>query len=168
MSNPQNDRQSGQHSQARSDLTIYRMSKLKKEMEFLERGMQRIRMKLAKLQSDPTQTPVTSRIGSTPKKIINQQDYYIDQGKDRNQEIYNTNMYYDPYPTIKQWQFYEEQAQFKEGISQLIDKKSTECFVQKRPQPMPELTVQTGDSKSEQTTGVNVKTQEQNSNDCKI
>ena len=32
-------------------------------------------MTLAKLQQDPIQTPVTSRVGSRPNKFINQQDY---------------------------------------------------------------------------------------------
>ena len=62
--------------------------------------MQVIRMTLDKLQQDSTQTPITSRIGSRPKKIIDQQDYNIDGEQGRNQEIYNTNMYSGPYPTI--------------------------------------------------------------------
>ena len=55
-----------------------RMSKLKRDIDCLEKGMQRIRMKLAKLQQDPTQILATSRVGSRPKKIIDQQDYSID------------------------------------------------------------------------------------------
>ena len=63
--------------------------------------MQSIRMKLAKLQQDPTQTPGTSIIGSRAKKIIDQQDCNINGEQGRNQEIYNTYMYSDPYPTIE-------------------------------------------------------------------
>ena len=63
------------------------MSKFKREMESLEWGMQRIRMAIAKLQHDPTQIPVTSRIGSRPKKIINQQGYSISGKQCRNEEI---------------------------------------------------------------------------------
>ena len=54
MSNPQNDKQLGQHSKARSGITADRMSKLKRDLEYLERGMQVIRLTLAKLQQDPT------------------------------------------------------------------------------------------------------------------
>ena len=70
----QKDSQTGHYSQAQRDIKVNRMSSVKREMECLERGMQRIRMTLAKLQQDPTQTPVTSRIGSRPKKTISQQD----------------------------------------------------------------------------------------------
>ena len=118
--------------------------------------MQRIRMKLAKLQQHLTQTPVTSRICSKPKIIINQQGYNINGEQDRNQEIYITYMYSGPYPTIEQQiqidamllrQFHrEEQAQCRERISQLINKKSGECFDQKTLQSLPEQTVLTGDS----------------------
>ena len=54
MSNPQNYRQSGQHGQMRSDITVGRMSRLKREMEHLERRMQRIRMTLARSYTDPS------------------------------------------------------------------------------------------------------------------
>ena len=65
--NIQNDRQTGHYSQAQRDKKIDRMSDLKREMEYLVMGMQRIRMTLTKLQEDPTQIPVTSRVGSRPK-----------------------------------------------------------------------------------------------------
>ena len=54
-------------SQVINDVMADRMSKLKREINYLERWMQRSRMKIAKLQQDPTQTPVISRIGSTQK-----------------------------------------------------------------------------------------------------
>ena len=53
-SNIQNDRQTGHYSQAQRDVKLDRKSKLKRQMEYLKRGMQRIRMTLAKLQQDPT------------------------------------------------------------------------------------------------------------------
>ena len=68
MSNPQNDRQLGQHSQVRNNIMADRMSKLKRDMGYFERGMLRIRTMLAKLKQDPTD--LTSRKGSRPKKII--------------------------------------------------------------------------------------------------
>ena len=135
-------------------------------------------MTLASLQQDPTQTPVTSGIGHISKKIINQKDYNMDGEQGRNQQIYNTNMSSVPYPTVEQqihidamlsrWFHEEEHAQFRERISQLIDKKSAEHSDQKRPQAMPEQTIQTGGSRLEQTIYVNAKRQEQNSNDHKI
>ena len=64
------------------------MNKLKREIEYLERGMQRIRMKLTNLQQDPTQIPVTSRVGSRPKKIISQPNYNDERDQGRNQESY--------------------------------------------------------------------------------
>ena len=141
MLNPWNDRQLGQHSQVRSDKTVDRMSKLKREMDYLERGMQRVRMKLAKLQQDPTQTQVTSRIGIGLKKIIDQQDYHINAEQDRNQDIYNTNMYSGPYPTIEQQiqidamlsrLFHkEEKAKHRERISQLVNKNQQNILIRK-------------------------------------
>ena len=93
--------------------------------------MKKIRVTLTKLQQDPTQTPLTSGVGSRPKKIINQ----LSQNKreqGRNQESYiTTNL--GPYPTVEQCiqidtmlsrQFHEEkQAQFRQKISILIKKK---------------------------------------------
>ena len=66
-SNIQNDRQTGHYSQAQRDKKIVGMSRLKTEIRYLERGMQGIRMTLAKLQQDPTQTSLLSRVGSMPK-----------------------------------------------------------------------------------------------------
>ena len=78
------------------------MNKLKREIDCLEREMQRIRMKLAKLQQSPTQTSVTYRIGSRAKKIMDQQEYNIDGKQGRNQGIYYTYMYSGPHPSIEQ------------------------------------------------------------------
>ena len=44
------------------------MNKLRKEIEFLKRGMQRVRTKLKRLQHDPTLTPSTSTVGLRPKQ----------------------------------------------------------------------------------------------------
>ena len=64
----QHNQQKRHHNQTQKDTKTDRMSKLKREIEYLERGMQRIRMTLNKLQQDPTQTPVTSRVSSRPSK----------------------------------------------------------------------------------------------------
>ena len=56
-SNTQNDRQTGHYSQAQRNINIVIMDNLNREMKYLERDMQRIRMTLSKLQQDPTQNP---------------------------------------------------------------------------------------------------------------
>ena len=61
------------------------MSKLKREIGYLGRGMDGIRMTFAKLQQDPSQTPV-SRVGSRWKKIISKQGYTDEWQQSRNQE----------------------------------------------------------------------------------
>ena len=63
------------------------MGKLKREIEYLEREMQGIRMTFFKLQQVPIQTLVTARVGSRPKKIIIQQNYNDDGEKGKNQEL---------------------------------------------------------------------------------
>ena len=58
------------------------MGKLKRELKFLERNVQRVRTKLQKLQHDPTLTPSTSTVDLQPKQFINQHDYHtITQSK---------------------------------------------------------------------------------------
>ena len=53
------------------------MSRLsKKGITFLERGMQRVRKKLDRLQQDPTQTPYTSITGRRPKWLVDPQNYH--------------------------------------------------------------------------------------------
>ena len=46
-------------------------SKLKREIKYLEKGMKQIRVTLTKLQQGPTQTPVSSTVGSRPKDSVN-------------------------------------------------------------------------------------------------
>ena len=53
-----------------------KMSKLRREVDFLEKGMQRVRMKLKKLQQDPTLTPSRSTVGVRPKQFVDQHDYH--------------------------------------------------------------------------------------------
>ena len=59
-------------------------------MDYLERGMQKIKLRVAKLQQYHTRAPVISRTGSRPKKIIDQQDDNLYGQQGRNQEIYNS------------------------------------------------------------------------------
>ena len=54
------------------------MTKSKREVDYLEKRMQRIRMTLIKLKQDTTQTLLTFTVDSRPKKIISQQDYNND------------------------------------------------------------------------------------------
>ena len=42
---------------------IEKKGKLKRELKFLEKGAQRVKTKLQKLQHDPTLTPPTSMVG---------------------------------------------------------------------------------------------------------
>ena len=109
--------------------------------------MQIIRMTLTKLQQDPTQTPVMSRVGSRPKKIICHHDY-----NDKRDKVgiksYLTHIYPSPYPSVEQQiqihdmlsrQFYEEeQAKFRQKISKLTEKKSEEHFDWNSPQSIQE------------------------------
>ena len=77
------------------------MSKLKTEVEFLEKGMQRARTKLKKIQQDTTLTPFMSTVVLRPKQFIDQHDYHtMEQGKA--QVTFNNDMYNDPYSTIEQ------------------------------------------------------------------
>ena len=69
-SNIQHNQQMRLHSQTQKDANIDRMSKLKIEIEYLERRMQQIRTTPTKLQQDPTQAPVTLRVDSIPNEII--------------------------------------------------------------------------------------------------
>ena len=46
------------------------MQKLKREIEVLERGMQRVKMRLGKIQPDPLLTPATSLTGIKWKQLI--------------------------------------------------------------------------------------------------
>ena len=45
------------------------MQKLRRQIEFLERGMQRVRMRLNRIQQDPLLTPVSSLTGIKPKQL---------------------------------------------------------------------------------------------------
>ena len=54
-----------------------------------------------KLQQDPTQTLVTSRVVSTSKKIISQKDYNDERKQGRNQKSYITTNP-GPYSSVKQ------------------------------------------------------------------
>ena len=71
----QNNRQTVHYSGAQMDIKIDRMSDLNRDGKYLERGMQRMRMTLVKLQQDPTQIPITTRVVSRPKRILGLQDY---------------------------------------------------------------------------------------------
>ena len=58
---------------------IDKMGKLKRELEFLERKMQRVKTKLQKLQHDPTLTPSISVVGLRPKQFVDQHDYQYNE-----------------------------------------------------------------------------------------
>ena len=78
-----------------------KISKLRKEIEFLERGMQRVRTKLKRLQQDPTITSSMSIISLRPKQLGEQHDYHaIEEG--RHQVRCENDMCSDPYTTIEQ------------------------------------------------------------------
>ena len=54
------------------------MKKLRRELQFVEWGMQRVRTKLNKIQQDPLLTPTTSLTGIKPKQLIEPEypEYY--------------------------------------------------------------------------------------------
>ena len=74
------------------------MSKLRREIEFIERVMQRVRAKLDRFQQNPIQTPSTSIIGIRPDQPIEQHDYH-ETHQGRIQARNKNDMYIDPYPT---------------------------------------------------------------------
>ena len=77
------------------------MGKFRREVDFLERGMQRVRIKLQKLQQDPTQTPSMSMVGLKPKQIVDQYDCHVmEQGKV--QDTHGNDRYIGLYSTIEQ------------------------------------------------------------------
>ena len=79
---------------------IDKMSKLRREVEFLEREMQRVRTKLKRLQKDPTNIfHAYSR--TKTKQSIGQHDYY--ETEQSNVQVTHDNyMYIDIYSTVKQ------------------------------------------------------------------
>ena len=110
------------------------MGKLKRKLEFLEIGMQRIKTKLQKLQQDPTLTPSISTVGIRPKQFVDQHDYHI-MKQGNAQDTYDHDRYIGPYCTIQQqiWadtmlstQIYEEQRQFEKQIKWVENKRSNE------------------------------------------
>ena len=48
--------------QMQEEIKTDKMSKWRKEIEFLERGMQRVRTKFKRLRQEPTPVPFTSKI----------------------------------------------------------------------------------------------------------
>ena len=80
---------------------INKMSKLRREVEFLERGMQRVRTKLKRLQQDATLTPSMSTVGLRPKQFVDQNAYHnMEQGNI--QVTHDNDMYINPYSTLEQ------------------------------------------------------------------
>ena len=57
-------------SQLYGDPKTDKMQKLRREMGFLEKGMQRVRMRLDTIQEDPLLTHTTSLTGIKPKQLI--------------------------------------------------------------------------------------------------
>ena len=110
---------------------------MRKEIEFLERGIQRVRTKLKTLKQDPTLTPSMHMIGLRPKQLGEQQDYHeIEWGRD--DIIYENDLCIDPYTTIEQQirvvvilsrqSYEEEQIQFKKQLNQIESDKSNKYY----------------------------------------
>ena len=77
------------------------MGKLRREVEFIEKGMHRVRTKLQKLQPDPPLTPSMSVVGLRPKQFVDQHDYHImELGKV--QDSHDNDGYIGLYSTIEQ------------------------------------------------------------------
>ena len=76
--------------------------------------MQMMKMTLNKLQQDPTQTPVKSRVGSRPRKITSSLDYNDEREQYMNEGSYITNIYRQIDSMLSR-QFYEEEhTQFRQ------------------------------------------------------
>ena len=83
-----------------------KMCKLKREIEILEWGMQRMRTKLHRLQQDLMQMPSTSKASILPRQLLGQ-DYYDQHDKDQDRvqmrcEYDEHDMSVDPYSTREQ------------------------------------------------------------------
>ena len=50
------------------------MNKLRREIEFIERGMQKVKTRLSKIK-DPLLTPTTSLAGIKPKQLIGPENH---------------------------------------------------------------------------------------------
>ena len=114
---------------------IDKMDKLKREVEFSERGMQIVWTKLHKVQQDPTLTPSMSMVGLKPKQFVDHHDYHImKQGKF--QDTHDNDRYNGLHSSIEQQvradamlsrQIYKEElTQFEKQIKQVENKRSNE------------------------------------------
>ena len=121
------------------------MGKLKRELEFLDREMQRVETELQKLQQDPTLTPFVSMVGIWPKQYVDQHDYHV-MKQSKVKGTYDHDRYIGPYSTTEQQiranamllrQIYkEEQKQFEEQIKQ-VEKVNKYYLNQMRDQVIP-------------------------------
>ena len=66
-----------------------KMQKLRWKTELLERGMQRVKTRLSKIQQDPLLAPTTSLTGIRPKQLI-RLEYHNYPEDDQYQEYRNT------------------------------------------------------------------------------
>ena len=106
---------------------IDKMGKSKREVEFLEKGMQRFKTKLQKLQQDPALAPSMSTVGLRPKQFVDQHNCHVTK-EGKVQGTHDNDRYIGPYSTIEQQiranamlskQIYEEeQKQFEKQIKQ--------------------------------------------------
>ena len=88
------------YGQMQEEIKTYKMSKLRKEIEFLETGMQRIRTKLRRVQQDPTLTHSTSIVGLRLKQLGDQHDY-DEIGQGRHPVRYENDMCINPHTTVE-------------------------------------------------------------------
>ena len=80
------------------------MQKLRREIEFLERGMQRVRMRFNRITQDLLLTPTTSMVGVRPKQLTEPEYHdYLENDQYREQMIHEHIMHADQiYLTEKQ------------------------------------------------------------------
>ena len=114
---------------------IDKMGKLKRELEFLKRGMQRVKTELQKLQQDLTLTPSTSMVEIRPKQFVDQHDYHIMKqctvqntyDHDRHIGLYSTSEQQIRADAIFSRQIYnEEPRQFEKQTKQVDNKRFNE------------------------------------------
>ena len=78
------------------------MKKLRREIEFLGRGMQRVRMRLNRIHQDPLLNPTTSMISIQPKQLIDLEYHsYPENDHYRERMICEHDMYVEQNDLIK-------------------------------------------------------------------
>ena len=92
------NKDNGQMNQFYRETKTDKMQELRREIEFLERGMQSVRTRLNRIQQGLLLTSSTSMVGIRPKQLIEPEYHdYLENDQDREQTIHENIMYSDQY-----------------------------------------------------------------------